>query len=108
MMRDISPVVFIGHLEELHSIREENGVVTIGAGVTYTQAFGFLAGRIPALGQLINRIGGEQVRNMGTIGGNIANGSPIGDTPPPLIALGATLTLRKGRSGAPLRWRIFS
>ncbi|MEQ9248370.1 MAG: FAD binding domain-containing protein, partial [Nitratireductor sp.] len=45
---------------------------------------------------LIDRIGGEQVRNMGTIGGNIANGSPIGDTPPPLIALGATLTLRRG------------
>jgi xanthine dehydrogenase small subunit len=40
---------------------------------------------------LIDRIGGEQVRNMGTIGGNIANGSPIGDTPPPLIALGATV-----------------
>ena len=57
----------------------------------------FLAGRIPALGELIDRIGGEQVRNMGTIGGNIANGSPIGDTPPPLIALDATLTLRKGR-----------
>src|SRR5690606_37338597 len=54
--------------------------------------------RIPALGGLIDRIGGEQVRNMGTIGGNIANGSPIGDTPPPLIALGATLTLRKGNS----------
>ena len=96
MMRDISPVVFIGHLEELRSIREDNGVVTIGAGVTYTEAFGFLAKRIPQLGQLINRIGGEQVRNMGTIGGNIANGSPIGDTPPPLIALNATLTLRKG------------
>nr|WP_290446089.1 xanthine dehydrogenase small subunit [Brucella intermedia] len=96
MMRDISPVVFISHLEELRSIREENGVVTIGAGVTYTEAFGFLAKRIPQLGSLINRIGGEQVRNMGTIGGNIANGSPIGDTPPPLIALNATLTLRKG------------
>jgi len=96
MMRDISPVVFIGHLEELRSIREENGVITIGAGVTYTEAFGFLAKRIPQLGQLINRIGGEQVRNMGTIGGNIANGSPIGDTPPPLIALDAKLTLRKG------------
>nr|WP_249126678.1 xanthine dehydrogenase small subunit [Brucella oryzae] len=96
MMRDISPVVFIGHLEELRSIREENGVVTIGAGVTYTEAFGFLARRIPQLGNLINRIGGEQVRNMGTIGGNIANGSPIGDTPPPLIALNARLTLRKG------------
>lgn len=96
MMRDISPVVFIGHLEELRSIREENGVVTIGAGVTYTEAFGFLAKRIPQLGSLINRIGGEQVRNMGTIGGNIANGSPIGDTPPPLIALNAKLTLRQG------------
>ncbi|KXO79717.1 FAD-binding molybdopterin dehydrogenase [Brucella anthropi] len=96
MMRDISPVVFIGHLEELRSVREENGVVTIGAGVTYTEAFGFLAKRIPQLGSLINRIGGEQVRNMGTIGGNIANGSPIGDTPPPLIALNAKLTLRKG------------
>ncbi|MBC2884481.1 xanthine dehydrogenase small subunit [Ochrobactrum sp. CM-21-5] len=96
MMRDISPVVFIGHIEELRSIHEENGVVTIGAGVTYTEAFSFLAKRIPALGQLINRIGGEQVRNMGTIGGNIANGSPIGDTPPPLIALDAQLTLRKG------------
>ncbi|WP_192799507.1 xanthine dehydrogenase small subunit [Brucella tritici] len=96
MMRDISPVVFIGHLEELRSIREENGVVIIGAGVTYTEAFGFLAKRIPQLGSLINRIGGEQVRNMGTIGGNIANGSPIGDTPPPLIALNAKLTLRKG------------
>ncbi len=96
MMRDISPAVFIGHLEELRSIREEDGVVTIGAGVTYTEAFAHLASRIPALGGLIDRIGGEQVRNMGTIGGNIANGSPIGDTPPPLIALGATLTLRKG------------
>ncbi|PWL19730.1 xanthine dehydrogenase small subunit [Falsochrobactrum shanghaiense] len=96
MMRDISPVVFIGHLEQLRAIREENNIVTIGAGVTYTEAFSFLAKHIPALGQLIDRIGGEQVRNMGTIGGNIANGSPIGDTPPPLIALDARLTLRKG------------
>ncbi len=49
---------------------------------------------------LIDRIGGEQVRNMGTIGGNIANGSPIGDTPPPLIALGATVTLRRREADA--------
>src|SRR5690606_38227364 len=68
----------------------------IRAGVSYTAARDFLARRIPALGPLIDRIGGDQVRNMGTIGGNIANGSPIGDTPPPLIALGATLTLRRG------------
>ena len=45
---------------------------------------------------MAERIGGQQVRNMGTIGGNIANGSPIGDGPPALIALGATLHLRRG------------
>jgi xanthine dehydrogenase small subunit len=95
-MRDISPAIFIGGLDELKTISEANGVIRIGAGVTYSEAFATLARRIPALGPLFDRIGGEQVRNMGTIGGNIANGSPIGDTPPPLIALGATLTLRKG------------
>jgi xanthine dehydrogenase small subunit len=95
-MREISPAVFIGGLDELRTISERGGVISIGAGVTYTDAFSMLSERIPALGPLFDRIGGEQVRNMGTIGGNIANGSPIGDTPPPLIALGATLTLRGG------------
>jgi len=96
-MRDIAPVVFIGHLDGLKTVSEADGVISIGAGVTYSEAYTALAKRIPALGPLIDRIGGEQVRNMGTIGGNIANGSPIGDIPPPLIALGARLTLRKGR-----------
>ncbi len=97
-MRDISPVVFIGNLDGLRTVSEDKGVISIGAGVTYTEAFETLSRHIPALGGLVDRIGGEQVRNMGTIGGNIANGSPIGDTPPPLIALGARLTLRKGAS----------
>jgi len=97
-MRDISPAIFIGGLEGLRTTSEKDGVITIGAGVTYTEAFEMLSKRIPALGPLVDRIGGEQVRNMGTIGGNIANGSPIGDTPPPLIALGAQLTLRKGNA----------
>ncbi|TPM40222.1 xanthine dehydrogenase small subunit [Mesorhizobium sp. B2-3-4] len=96
-MRDISPVIFIGNLPGLCAITEDKGVISIGAGVTYTEAFSTLSKRIPALGPLVDRIGGEQVRNMGTIGGNVANGSPIGDTPPPLIALGARLTLRKGK-----------
>ncbi|WP_442581467.1 xanthine dehydrogenase small subunit [Mesorhizobium sp. ASY16-5R] len=95
-MRDIAPAVFIAGLDELKTISEVDGAISIGAGVTYTEAFSLLARRIPALGALVNRIGGEQVRNMGTIGGNVANGSPIGDTPPPLIALGARLTLRRG------------
>lgn len=102
-MRDISPVIFIGGLDDLKTISEDKeakdgNVISMGAAVTYTEAFSTLAKRIPALGPLFDRIGGEQVRNMGTIGGNIANGSPIGDTPPPLIALGAMLTLRKGKA----------
>jgi xanthine dehydrogenase small subunit len=96
-MRDIAPAVFIGHVDGLKTVSEANGAISIGAGVTYSEAHAVLAKRIPALGPLIDRIGGEQIRNMGTIGGNVANGSPIGDGPPPLIALGATLTLRKGR-----------
>lgn len=95
-MRDISPTVFIGHLDDLRTITVADGSITFGAGVSYTQAFSTIAEHIPQLSELWARIGGEQVRNMGTIGGNIANGSPIGDTPPPLIALGASITLRHG------------
>ena len=93
-MRDIDPVVFVNHLPELQTTTVSQEGITIGAGVTYAQAFATLGREIPAIGRLIDRIGGQQVRNMGTIGGNIANGSPIGDTPPALIALDARVTLR--------------
>lgn len=95
-MRDITPAIFIGGLEELKHVEETPDGLRIGAGVTYTDAFHHLSLRCPPLGLLVDRIGGDQVRNMGTVGGNIANGSPIGDMPPPLIALGASLTLRSG------------
>lgn len=93
-MRKIDPVVFIGHLTELQEIDAGIEEIAIGAAVTYARAMKILSRHIPALGNLFLRLGGEQVRNMGTIGGNVANGSPIGDTPPALIALGATVTLR--------------
>ena len=94
-LRPIGPVIFIGHLDELRADRgDATRACTFGAGVSYTEAYGVIARRWPQLVELWDRIGGEQVRNMGTIGGNIANGSPIGDTPPALIALGARLTLR--------------
>jgi xanthine dehydrogenase small subunit len=97
-MRDIAPVIHIGHLEELKQINIDDAGITLGAGVSYTSARGALVSLFPQMSELWDRIGGEQVRNMGTVGGNIANGSPIGDTPPPLIALGASVTLRKGSS----------
>lgn len=95
-MRDIGPMIYIGDLPELHHIEEFGGGIKLGAGVTYTEASGVITTHFPQLAELWYRIGGEQVRNMGTVGGNIANGSPIGDTPPPLLALGASITLRKG------------
>lgn len=95
-MKDIAPAVFINHLTELQSILDDADGITFGAGVTYTDTFAGMAQHYPTLGAFWDRIGGAQVRNMGTVGGNIANGSPIGDTPPPLIALGASITLRKG------------
>lgn len=92
--RDINPVIFINSLTELQTISETDQSIKIGAGVTYAQSLKLLGQHYPSFGHLIDRIGGAQVRNMGTIGGNIANGSPIGDTPPVLIALGAELCLR--------------
>ncbi|MBA8878943.1 xanthine dehydrogenase small subunit [Phyllobacterium myrsinacearum] len=97
-MREIGPVVFTSHLDGLRQITADNDGLTLGAGVSYTDAYPVISEHFPQLSELWNRIGGEQVRNMGTIGGNVANGSPIGDTPPALIALGAHVLLRKGQN----------
>ncbi len=95
-MRAIGPVIFIGQLQELRAIADNASEVRFYAGVSYSQAQPVLEEHFPGMAELWDRVAGEQVRNMGTIGGNIANGSPIGDTPPPFIALGARLTLRRG------------
>jgi xanthine dehydrogenase small subunit len=94
--RDLGPIVFIGDIADLRQIEETEEALTLGAAVRYSGAREALARLHPDLGELVRRIGGVQVRNAGTIGGNIANGSPIGDMPPALIALGAELTLRRG------------
>ena len=106
-MRDIGPMIYIGHLDELHAIREAEGELVLGAAVTYSEATGAIERHFPQLGELWMRIGGGQVRNAGTIGANIANGSPIGDTPPPFIALGAHIILRKGNERREVRLRDF-
>jgi len=96
-MRPVGPAVFISHLNELKSVTLSDTALELGAGVTYSDAQETICEVFPHLKAYWNRIAGWQVRNMGTIGGNIANGSPIGDTPPVLIALGAQIVLRKGR-----------
>lgn len=95
-LRDLGPTVFIGDIADLRQIEESADALTLGAAVRYSDAREALARLHPDLGELVRRIGGVQVRNAGTIGGNIANGSPIGDMPPALIVLGAELMLRRG------------
>ena len=95
-LRPISPAIFIGHL--MKDIDVSGDELRLGAGVTYSEAEPLIAEHLPEAHDYWQRIGGWQVRNMGTIGGNIANGSPIGDTPPLLIALGARIALRRGQS----------
>lgn len=92
-MHDISPTIFINHLSELHQIDVQADGIHVGACVSYTDMQSVISKHFSQMEAFWNRIGGEQVRNMGTVGGNIANGSPIGDTPPALIALGASVTL---------------
>jgi xanthine dehydrogenase small subunit len=106
-MRDIGPMIYIGHLQELHSISESDGALTLGAAVSYTRAREPIVRHFPQLAELWDRIGGAQVRNAGTVGANIANGSPIGDTPPPFITLGAHITLRKGNERREVKLRDF-
>ncbi len=88
-------IIFLNRVHDLTQIDRKDQELIIGAGVTYSDAIDVLAKEYPDLGELVRRIGALQVRNAGTIGGNIANGSPIGDMPPALIALGAKLVLRR-------------
>lgn len=106
-LRPISPAIFVGHLEELQTISLSDDALDIGAGVTYTECQEVLSEAFPHLVAYWDRIAGPQVRNMGTIGGNIANGSPIGDTPPVLIALNAEVTLRHGETRRTLALQDF-
>jgi xanthine dehydrogenase small subunit len=92
--RRLDTVIYLGEVAELKQIQDDGSKLRIGAAVSYTDASGAITARYPAFGPLIQRIAATQVRNVGTIGGNIANGSPIGDMPPGLIAAGARLSLR--------------
>ena len=91
-------IIHTGRVAELAEIRTDDAGLWIGAAVTYAAAADAIAALYPDMGELIRRIGSVQVRTAGTLGGNIANGSPIGDMPPALIAAGATLVLRHGRA----------
>ena len=96
-LRDLGPVAFLGNVADMKAIEVGEDTVRIGAGARVSDVGAALADLHPDFAEMIRRYGSTQVRNAATIGGNIANGSPIGDSPPALIALGATLHLRKAK-----------
>jgi xanthine dehydrogenase small subunit len=95
-MRVFPKIIHTFNVPDLHAIETKSDTVLIGAAATYGEAMQALSEIDADIGEVMRRIGSMQVRSSGTIGGNIANGSPIGDMPPLLIALGATLHLRHG------------
>jgi xanthine dehydrogenase small subunit len=96
-LRDLKHVIWLGRVVGLDNIGESaDGALSIGAGVTLADAMPRLRAIHVDLGELLRRFGSKQVRASGTVGGNIANGSPIGDLAPALIALGGRVVLRKG------------
>ena len=94
-MRELNDIIYLGHVEELKTVAQENGMLEIGAGVTLQDAYAALCRHYPEeLKELWQRFASLPIRHAGTLGGNVANGSPIGDSMPWLIALGARLVLR--------------
>ena len=94
-MQDLGPIAFVSHAEDLRQIHDEKDSLRIGAAVTITNLMQAIRPISASLHQLLSRYGSPQVRNAATIGGNIVNGSPIGDGSPALIAMGARLVLRR-------------
>ena len=94
--RPLGDIIFVGEVDEMKRVAEENGELYIGAGASLETAWAALAMRFPALTDVWLRFASPPIRNAGTMGGNVANGSPIGDSPPVLMALDAQIELRKG------------
>lgn len=92
----IDDLVYLGDVAELHTLENNAEQLIIGSAVPYSVFTPMLHEEYHELGEMIERIGSLQIRNTGTLGGNIGNASPIGDMPPALIALGAEMTLQRG------------
>ena len=94
--RDLGTLIFTGAATDMTSIERGDGGFTIGAAASLADAFAALDDDYPELREAWVRFASPPIRHAGTLGGNVANGSPIGDSMPALIALGASVVLRKG------------
>jgi CO/xanthine dehydrogenase FAD-binding subunit len=87
----------LNEVSELRGWRRENGVLRLGAALTYTEAMGELAASLPALAEASRTVGSPQIRNRGTIGGNLGTASPAGDALPPLLIERAEVEVASAR-----------
>ena len=94
--RKLDTLIYTGDVKELRRLSVGERAIEIGGGVPYSDAYVALAADYPDAGEMLRRFASVQVRNAGTVGGNIGNASPIGDGPPVMLALDATLVLRRG------------
>ncbi|MCP8467224.1 xanthine dehydrogenase small subunit [Pseudomonas sp. ZM23] len=94
--RELPVMIYVGHVEEMKRVQVFDDRIEIGAATALTDCYEALSRDYPDFGELLHRFASLQIRNQGTLGGNIGNASPIGDSPPLLIALGARIVLRKG------------
>jgi xanthine dehydrogenase small subunit len=92
-------VIHVGRVAELLEIKDRGGELAIGAAVTYSDALDALTQVYPMLRTYLTRLGSRQIRNMGTLGGNIGTASPIGDTLPILLAVGARIAVTSAARG---------
>ncbi|NUY29674.1 xanthine dehydrogenase small subunit [Paraburkholderia sp. JPY303] len=95
-MRELGNLVYVGQIAELQMLETSDDWIEIGAGVSVERAYAEIAKQYPELTEMWQRFASLPIRNAGTLGGNIANGSPIGDSMPGLIALGARVIVRGG------------
>jgi len=96
-LRELPSLIYLGNVAELNQIDDRESEIEIGAAVSLTDAFNALSPQFPEFEEMFRRFASVPVRNAGTLVGNIANGSPIGDSMPALISIGARVKLRKGR-----------
>lgn len=95
--QDLPGLIHIGRVSELRRVVRCSSHLEIGAAASLTDAFEPLVEAYPALAEWARRFASPPIRNSGTLGGNIGNGSPIGDSMPVLMAIGASLILRRGQ-----------
>jgi xanthine dehydrogenase small subunit len=98
MHRSLPVMIYVGNVAELKQVETFDDRIEIGAAVPLTDCYDALTREYPDFGAMLHRFASLQIRNQGTLGGNIGNASPIGDSPPALLTLDAQIVLRQGSS----------